>query len=184
MIQADSVYITPPTNTSAIDHPMVFPPRDPTRRRFLTVAAVASVVGAASLAGAAMAPSVPAAVVIPPASPALRTALHDPVFALIEAHRKAGRDHEAALVEQARLEQIGDPAADLAGEGPCYAEFNAFDALLSGAATTLPGIRAKLAYLQDIAERDAWMVGDRADCAARLMESFTATIANISAVLS
>jgi hypothetical protein len=30
MTQADRVYITPPTNTSAIDHPMMFPPRDPT----------------------------------------------------------------------------------------------------------------------------------------------------------
>ena len=30
MAQADSVYITPPTNTSAIDHPMMLPPRVPT----------------------------------------------------------------------------------------------------------------------------------------------------------
>jgi hypothetical protein len=30
MTQADSVLSTPPTNTSAIDHPMMFPPRDPT----------------------------------------------------------------------------------------------------------------------------------------------------------
>ncbi len=34
MPKADSVLSTPPTNTSAIDHPMMFPPRDPTRRRF------------------------------------------------------------------------------------------------------------------------------------------------------
>jgi len=53
MTQADSVLSTPPTNTSAIDHPMMFPPRDPTRRRFLTVAAVGSFVGAGSLALAA-----------------------------------------------------------------------------------------------------------------------------------
>jgi hypothetical protein len=46
MTQADRVYITPPTNTSAIDHPMMFPPRDPTRRRFLSVAAA----GAMSIA--------------------------------------------------------------------------------------------------------------------------------------
>jgi hypothetical protein len=38
MIQADSVYITPPTNT----------PVDTTRRRFLTVAAVGSMIGAAN----------------------------------------------------------------------------------------------------------------------------------------
>jgi len=59
MAKATRVYITPPTNTSAIDHPMMFPPRDPTRRRFLTVAAGASVVGAGTLAAAARAPSIP-----------------------------------------------------------------------------------------------------------------------------
>jgi hypothetical protein len=67
MTQANSVYITPPTNTSAIDHPMMFPPRDPTRRRFLAVAAVASAVGAGTLAAAAaMDPSVPVAVTVRP----------------------------------------------------------------------------------------------------------------------
>jgi hypothetical protein len=60
MAKADSVYITPPPNTSAIDHPMMFPPRDPTRRRFLAVAAVGSIAGAGTLAAAAaMDPSVP-----------------------------------------------------------------------------------------------------------------------------
>jgi hypothetical protein len=62
MAKADRVYSTPPTNTSAIDQPM-FPPVDPTRRRFLAVAAVASAVSAGTLAAAtAMDPSVPAAV--------------------------------------------------------------------------------------------------------------------------
>ena len=98
MTQADSVHSTPPTNTSKIDTPV-----DPTRRRFLAVAAVASAVSAGTLAAAtAMDPSVPAAVTIP------RHSTPDPVFGLIEAHRKAGRDHEAALVEQNRLERIGD----------------------------------------------------------------------------
>jgi hypothetical protein len=60
MAKADSMLSTPPINTSAIDHPMMFPPRDPTRRLFLAVAAVASSVGAGSLAAAAaMAPDVP-----------------------------------------------------------------------------------------------------------------------------
>src|SRR5450759_4898110 len=62
MTQADSVHSTPPTHTSAIDHPLMFPPVDTTRRRFLTVAAVASAVSAGTLAAAtAMDPSVPAA---------------------------------------------------------------------------------------------------------------------------
>jgi hypothetical protein len=69
MTQADSVLSTPPTNTSAIDHPMMFPPRDPTRLRFLTVAAVASAVGTGSFAAAAMAPNVPQAATIARAAP-------------------------------------------------------------------------------------------------------------------
>jgi hypothetical protein len=168
MTQADSVLSTPPTNT----------PVDTTRRRFLAAAAVASAVGAGSLAAAARAPDVPQAATTPKHSGP------DPVFGLIEAHRQAGLDHDAALVEQARLEQIGDPAADLAGEAPCHAEFSALDVLLAAPATTLPGTLAKLAYLQDIAERDAWMFDDRKGCTTRLIEGFAATIANISAVLS
>jgi len=184
MAKADSVYITPPTNTSAIDHPMMFPPRDPTRRRFLTVAAVASVAGAGGLATATQAPNVPAAVVIPPA-PATAAALHDPVFGLIEAHRKADRDFDDALDEQNRLERIGDWAAgDLVGEAPCHAAFNAFDVLLAAPAATLPGIVAKLAYLQDIAKRDAWMFTNRPNAAILLLEGFAASIANVSAVTS
>ena len=160
-------------------------PVDTTRRRFLAVAAGASFVSATALAGAAMALSVPAAVTVP-SVPAIAepTALHDPMFGLIEAHRKAGRDHEAALVEQERLERIGDKAADWAGEAPCHAEFKAFDVLLAAAATTLPGILAKLAYLQDVAERDVWMFDDRTGSATLLLEGFAASIANVSAVLS
>jgi hypothetical protein len=75
MAKADRVYITPPTNTSAIDHPMMFPPRDPTRRRFLAVAAVASVVSASTLAAATMATNVPQATPATMPSPALRAAI-------------------------------------------------------------------------------------------------------------
>jgi len=65
MTRADRVLSTPPTNT----------PIDTTRRRFLTVAAGASFVGAGSLAAAAMAaPGIPVAVTSPPASPGLRAA--------------------------------------------------------------------------------------------------------------
>jgi hypothetical protein len=104
---------------------------------------------------------------------------------MIEAHRKADRDHEAALDEQERLERIGDiAAAYLAGEASCHAAFKAFDALLSAAATTVPGILAQMAYLQEIAKRDAWMFSDREDSAPRLIEGFSASIANIRAVQS
>jgi hypothetical protein len=58
-------------------------PVDPTRRRFLAVAAVASAVGSGTLAAAAaMDPSVPAAVTMP------RPSTPDPVFGLIEAPQK------------------------------------------------------------------------------------------------
>jgi hypothetical protein len=70
MTQADRVLSTPPTNTSAL-------PMDPTRRRFLTVAAVGSMVSAGTLAAAALTPNhVPQAVTVPSiSSPALRAAI-------------------------------------------------------------------------------------------------------------
>src|SRR5712671_281920 len=84
MTQADRVLSTPPTNT----------PVDTTRRRFLAVAAFASVAGAGSLAAAAMASSdVPKAVTVPRVSPALP----DPAFALIADKRAADIAHGEAI---------------------------------------------------------------------------------------
>jgi hypothetical protein len=174
MTQADSVLSTPSTNT----------PIDTTRRRFLTVAGFASIVSAGSLAAAAAAPNdVPKAVTIPPA-PAI--AGHDPVFDLIEAHKKADAAHLAAIKELDRLEKIHGFGG---GHGaitqkPCDDENDAFEILVSAAATTVPGLLAKLAYLQEIAEREAWMLDEREGTAIRLIESFAASIANIRAVLS
>jgi hypothetical protein len=75
MAKADCVYITPPTNT----------PIDTTRRRFLAVAAFASVAGAGSLAAAAMAPNdVPKAVTVPSGSPSHR--LRAAILQLAAAH--------------------------------------------------------------------------------------------------
>ena len=87
MAKADRVYITPPTNT----------PVDTTRRRFLAVAAFASVAGAGSLAAAAMTPNdVPQAVTVPngSASPALRSAF-----------RALAKAHEALICAQADNEE-------------------------------------------------------------------------------
>jgi hypothetical protein len=188
MAKADSVLSTPPTNTSAIDHPMMFPPRDPTRRRFLITAAGASAMSVGSLAASTIQipvwpiaqPCLAAPSVSVTPSELVGLSMPDPVFGLIEAHRKAGCDHEASLVVQARLEQIGDNAAAwVVSEAPCHAEFNAFDELLSAAATTVPGIVAQLAYLQEIAEHDGWRFSDREDAATMLLEGFAASIANI-----
>jgi hypothetical protein len=101
MTQADSVLSTPPTNTSAIDQPMMFPPVDPTRRRFLAVAAVASVVSAGTLAAAtAMDPSVPQAVTVRIGP--------DPIYDVIEAHRKAALEHNEAERVQYAYDEEGD----------------------------------------------------------------------------
>jgi hypothetical protein len=82
------------------ERPML-PPADPTRRRFLTVAAVASAVGSGTLAAAtAMDPSVPQAVTgIPTAT--------DPIHAVIEQHRKAVSEHNAALNIHCAFEECG-----------------------------------------------------------------------------
>jgi hypothetical protein len=106
------------------------------------------------------------------------------MFGMIEAHRRVSAAHGIALGEQARLEQIGDlDAAWSIAEQHCHDDFGAFDALLSAEATTAPGIVAQLAYLQEIAEHNAWMFSDREDSAARLLKGFAASIANVMAVL-
>jgi hypothetical protein len=100
------------------------------------------------------------------------------VFGLIEAHRKASVVHLASLREQERLEKADIWNCD-AAEQACHDEFRIFDALLAAGATTLPGLVAKLFYLQDIAHRDAWMLTDRPDAAILLLEGFVASVANV-----
>src|SRR6266702_3206191 len=107
-----------------IERPM-FPPVDPTRRRFLTVAAVGSMIGAGSLAFAASAPNdVPQAVTVP--------STPDPVFGLIEAHRKAHAAHMASLELQNRFERrYGAGHGNWISEKPCHDENDAFEALVA-----------------------------------------------------
>jgi hypothetical protein len=97
MAKATRVYSTPPTNTSAIDHPMMFPPRDSSRRGFLALAAGASVVSVGALTAAAVAAS------------AQDTACEaDPIFAAIDAHRQAHAASAAASAETRRLVDLAD----------------------------------------------------------------------------
>jgi hypothetical protein len=152
MIQADSVLSTPPTNTSAIDQPM-FPPRDPTRRRFLTVAAVASAVGAGTLAAAAMAPSVPQAVTMPIGP--------DPIHAVIEQHRKAAREHIEAMDLEAAFEEAHGIKGEEYGRlyaatmAAYYAMAEAGCSLVNTRPTTLAGILALCKYIEPLfAETD------------------------------
>ena len=154
MTQADSVLSTPPTNTSAIDQPM-FPPRDPTRRRFLAISAGASFVGAGSLAAAAMAPNdVPQAVTMP---------IGPAIYAVIEQHRKASAGHIEAL----RVEFAFEEAHDIEGERKeeydrLYAATgDAWDAMDEAACNlvttkpaTLAGILALCRYIGPLFEGD------------------------------
>ena len=150
MIQADSVLSTPPTNTSAIDHPMMFPPRDPTRRRFLAVAAVASVVSASTLAAATMAPDVPKAVTVP------RHSGPDPAFALIADKRAADIAHGEAIDAQDEGDGRYGFHSDEASEADdrCGAACDAVHAidwkLATTPPTTLAGVAAVLRFANEI----------------------------------
>jgi hypothetical protein len=87
-----------------IERPM-FPPVDPTRRRFLTVAAVGSIAGAGSLAAAAMAPNdAPAAVTVPQGA--------DPIYAVIERHRILAKICDAAWKVRGRCKDFGEMTED------------------------------------------------------------------------
>src|SRR4051812_11599250 len=158
MTQADRVHSTPPTNTSAFRS---------SRRGFLAQAAVAAA-GSAAL-GVALAPSAGASARVP-----------DAIYATIEVHRQAHVAHTDALTLQHRLEIAHDPDAYLVSAKPCDDENDAFEALVTAAATTLPGLIAWLDYLQELAGdfETEWMMTDRT-CAAVLVDSFVASLKNI-----
>jgi hypothetical protein len=89
MPKANRVHSTPPTNT----------PIDTTRRRFLAVAAGASVASVGTLAVAA---AMPAAALYSAAWAV------DPIFAAIEAHRKAYATMQAIFAEHRKAHKLAD----------------------------------------------------------------------------
>jgi len=130
---------------------MMFPPRDPTRRRFLAVAAVASAVGAGTLAAAAaMDPSVPAAVTMP------RHSTPDPALALIADKRAADIAHCEAIDAQDEADGRYGSHSDEAFEADdrCEAAGQAVNAIDWKLATTPPttfaGIAAVLRFANEI----------------------------------
>jgi hypothetical protein len=137
MAQADSVHSTPPTNT----------PIDKTRRRFLTVAAVGSMIGAGSLAAVAMTQTdVPQAVTVP------RHSMPDPAFALIADKQAADIAHGEAIDAQDEADERGigvDEADDR-----CCAAGDAVNAIDWRLATTPPrslaGIAAVLRFANEV----------------------------------
>jgi hypothetical protein len=91
MTQAERVYSTPPTSSSAIDHEQ---PTDTSRRRFLSQATAVAAGGAAlAQASAATAPIA-----------ALASSDVDPIFALIARHRAEEQAYTDALVARDELD--------------------------------------------------------------------------------
>ena len=109
----------------------------------------------------------------------------DPMFGLIDAHRKALATWKASLDELDHLEEMNSygPVDDSFVEGACSASHDTFMAVVGGAASTLPGLRAKAAYLQEIARSkdEAWVLVDYDDVATSMVEGFAASMENISA---
>jgi hypothetical protein len=131
-------------------------PIDTTRRRFLAAAAFASAAGAGSLAAAAMASNdVPAAVTVPHGA--------DPIYAVIERHRKALAEH----IEAVRVEFAFEEAHDIEGErreeyqrlyaasGTAYDEMDEAGCdLVNTRPTTLAGILALCQYIKPVFGED------------------------------
>ena len=134
MTQAHRVHSTPPTNT----------PTDTTRRRFITIAAGASIISVGSLAAVAM-----------PISATPVSAL-DPVFALIAEKRAIDVAHCAVIDAQdaaeGRFGHGSDEAEEAAEhcETACHAA-NEIEWRLAGTMpTTLAGVAAVLRFANQI----------------------------------
>ena len=133
MTQADRVLSTPPLNT----------PIDTNRRRFLTVAAVASV---GTLAVAAM----------PAAAPDSAACAVDPIFAVIAEKLAADVTHEKAIDAQGEFDGRRDHSSDAAIEaqensGAACHYVNEVDwKLATTLPTTLAGVAAVLRFANEI----------------------------------
>lgn len=144
MTQADSVHSTPPTNT----------PIDTTRRRFIAIAAGASIVSVGSLATVAM--------------PATANVTSDPVFALIAQKRAADVTHGEAIDVYSTFESAGDYASEAAlevdarCEAACHYAMDVAWQLARTAPTTLGGLVAVLRFANQFEdEGNEWPDTDR-----------------------
>jgi len=136
-------------------------PVDTTRRRFLSVAAGA--IAATAITTSTAAPAI------------------DPIFDLIDAHRKAHAAHMASLELQNRFERrYGAGQGSWVSTKPCHDENDAFEALIAAPTTTLPSLVAKLDYMEELSSEfeTEWMIEDRAD-AGDLVRSFAASVKHI-----
>jgi hypothetical protein len=138
MTQADCVHSTPPTNT----------PIDTTRRHFLSVAAA----GAMSIAAvSATALPVEADAELVNAAPAV-----DPIYAVIEAHRRACTEHVEAVHIHMAFEEVGMEGEKLEKYNSLVAETDAaYDRLddvgcdlINTKPMTLAGVLALCRYVK------------------------------------
>jgi hypothetical protein len=114
---------------------------------------------------------------IPPAPAAAAPAGSlDPVFGLIEAHRTASAAHSVAIEEQARLEKLRDPLADVEATKACHADVAAFDDLIQTAPTTFAGLVAWASYLHEIRKVEEWLLQGEAPT---LVETLVEALQNL-----
>jgi hypothetical protein len=136
MTQADSVLSTPPTNTSV---------HNPSRRGFLAQAV------AAAAGGAALGATLPL-----PVSAQSPRQVGDPIYAIIERHRKLSDRYDAAVGISASLEAGPDfEAADEISGAACTDLINHADILVRSEPTTLAGVVALLRYVATLEEWEA-----------------------------
>jgi hypothetical protein len=96
-------------------------------------------------------------------------------------HRKAHAAHMASLEVQNRFERrYGAGKGNWISEKPCVDENDRFEELVEAAATTLPGLIAKLDYFQELSSEfeTEWMIVERTE-AAVLIRSIAASLKNI-----
>jgi hypothetical protein len=149
---------TPPTNT----------PIDTNRRRFLTVAAGASVASVGTLAVAAA----------PATAPESAACAPDPIFAAIERHRELSAHYDAAVSISAHLPCGPDfEAAEEITAERCHALLEHADALIRSEPTTIAGVIGLTRYVGSLEE---WQTpADRCDMwEASWHRAFLGTLAN------
>jgi hypothetical protein len=128
------------TSNNSITAPVVS-----TRRRFLSQTA-----GIAA-GGAAIALAAP---------PARAATVSDPIFGLIEAHKRTAAALDIATAEVMRADELNEPHDDDLMDGPTDDDNAALAKLLEATPTTLAGIIAWVAYLKEAASRDPWRVDE------------------------
>ncbi len=158
MAQADRVYNTPPTNTSAI----------PSRRSFLSNAAGLAAGGTAL----ALAAPLPAGAATP-----------DPVFAMIERHRELSAAFDVAVKNADNLEEHPEQESlDAIVDDTSDALLDHADALIITEPTTVAGIAAVMRYFasledwQEPRDSEEWETSDGASV--NWHQAFLDTLAN------